>query len=329
METGMAPRRLRLGGKLMRRGTARDFVLLSVGAAILTLTVKFAAYLVTGSVGILSDAAESLVNLVAAIVALWAISVAARPPDDEHAYGHSKVEYFSSATEGALILLAAVIIAYQAIPRLLHPQPIEHVGLGLLFSVLGAAINGVVALVLLRAGRRLRSVTLEADGRHLLTDVWTTGGVVVGVLLVALTGWGIFDPIVALLVAANIIYTGVRLLGQSGYGLLDSALPQEEQRIIAATLDPFRAQGIDFHALRTRRSGARRFMSIHVLVPGIWSVQRGHDLCERIEAAIRAALPDTTVFTHLEPREDPAAFDDQGLDRATGQRTGQEADASH
>jgi cation diffusion facilitator family transporter len=296
--------------------SARRYVTLSIGAALLTMAIKFAAYLLTGSVGLLSDAAESLVNLAAALIAFWALSVAARPPDEEHAYGHTKVEYFSSGAEGALILLAAATIVYAAIPRLIHPQPIERPGLGLALAVVGAAINGGVGWVLLQAGRRLRSISLEADARHLFTDVLTTAAVVVAVFLVVVTGIQRLDPIIALLVAANIIWTGVRLLRQTGAGLLDPALPTADQELIASTLAPYREQGIEFHALRTRQSGARRFISLHVLVPGDWSVQRGHDLCEHIEADIRQALPDSTVFTHLEPREDPAAWADQELDRS-------------
>jgi cation diffusion facilitator family transporter len=300
--------------------SARSYVALSIGAALLTMAIKFAAYLLTGSVGLLSDAAESLVNLVAALIAFWALTVAARPPDEEHAYGHSKAEYFSSGAEGALILLAAATIIYAAILRLIHPQPIERPGLGLGLAVVGALINGAVGWVLLLAGRRLRSITLEADARHLFTDVWTTVAVVVAVFLVVVTGVQRLDPIIALLVAANIIWTGVRLLRETGLGLLDSALPADEQARITEALAPYREHGIAFHALRTRQSGVRRFISLHVLVPGDWSVQRGHDLCERIEDDIRQALPESTVFTHLEPREDPRAWADQGLDRSeTGQ----------
>jgi cation diffusion facilitator family transporter len=296
---------------------ARRYIILSIGAALLTMAIKFAAYLLTGSVGLLSDAAESLVNLAAALIAFWALTVAARPPDEEHAYGHSKVEYFSSGAEGALILLAAATIVYAAIPRLIHPQPIERPGLGLALAVGGAVINGGVGWILLQAGRRLRSISLEADARHLFTDVWTTVAVIVAVFLVVVTGVERLDPIIALLVAANIIWTGVRLLRQTGAGLLDPALPATEQALITSALEPYREQGIQFHALRTRQSGVRRFISLHVLVPGNWSVQRGHDLCERIEADIRQALPESTIFTHLEPREDPRAWADQELDRST------------
>lgn len=302
----------------MRFRSARSYITLSIGAAVLTMALKFVAFAVTGSVGLLSDALESVVNLVAALIAFWALTLAARPADDEHTYGHTKVEYFASGIEGGLIVLAAVSIAIAAVPRLIHPQPLEQVGLGLLVAVVAAAINGGVALVLGQAGKRLRSVALQADSRHLLTDVWTTAGVLIGVALVGITGWLILDPIIALLVAANIVWTGVKLVRESGLGLMDTALPEADQRIIADAQAPYRARGIQFHALRTRRSGSRRFVSMHVLVPGDWTVKQGHDLCEEIEMAIHAALPETTVFTHLEPREDPSAWQDTGLDREMG-----------
>jgi cation diffusion facilitator family transporter len=274
------------------------------------------AYLVTGSVGLFSDAAESLVNLVAALVGVWAITIAARPPDEEHAYGHFKAEYFASGVEGGFILLAAFSIAQAAWDRLTAPQPIEQVGLGLAVSALAAAINGGVALILLRASRRLRSITLRSNAYHLLTDVWTSVGVILAVLLVAWTGYLILDPVIAIVMALNIVWTGVRLLRDTGYGLLDSALPEADRQTIADVLAQYQPRGLAFHALRTRASGSRRFVSLHVLVPGHWTVRRGHDLCEEIELSIRGKLPDTTVFTHLEPMEDPAAWADQGLDRA-------------
>jgi cation diffusion facilitator family transporter len=229
----------------------RFYIVLSVAAALATMTLKFIGYFLTGSVGLFSDAAESVVNLVAALVALWAITLAARPEDEEHTFGHTKSEYFSSGVEGALILVTALIIVVEAIPRLLHPQPLEQVGLGLAFSVAGAVINGTLAWFMLRAGEQLRSIALQADARHLFADVWTTLGVLVGVVLVVLTGWLILDPIIALLVAVNIIWTGIRLLHQTGLGLLDTALPKEDLEYINTILDTYRAQGIVFHALRT------------------------------------------------------------------------------
>ncbi|MFL5625039.1 MAG: cation diffusion facilitator family transporter [Ktedonobacteraceae bacterium] len=299
----------------MHTDSRRFYMFLSIGAALVTMGVKFIGYFLTGSIGLFSDAAESVVNLAAALVGLWAITLAIRPPDEDHTYGHTKSEYFSSGVEGALILVAAIVIIVEAIPRLLHPQPLEQVGLGLAFSAAGAVINGVLAWFMLRAGKRLRSITLEADARHLFADVFTTAGVFVGVLLVSLTGWLILDPIIALLVALNIIWTGIRLLRQTGLGLLDTALPQEDVNQIQAVLETYRAQGIAFHALRTRQAGSRRFISFHVLVPGTWTVLKGHMICEEIELALRNALPETTVFTHLEPREDPSSFADQALDR--------------
>lgn len=295
--------------------SARRYALLSLGAAVATIILKLGAYWLTGSVSLLSDALESVVNLVAAAVAIWALTLASRPPDDEHAYGHSKAEYFSSGVESVLILIAAAGISITAGERLLHPRPIEQVGLGLAISVVAAAINGGVALVLLRASRRLGSIALRSDAEHLLTDVWTSGGVVIGVLLVALTGWLVLDPLIAILVAANIVWAGWRVLRATADGLLDAGWPAAEQAQIAAILAPYRAQGIAFHAIRTRVAGQRRFVSLHVLVPGSWSVQRGHTLCEAIEQQIRTHISHCTVFTHIEPLEDRVSWEDQQLDR--------------
>jgi cation diffusion facilitator family transporter len=293
----------------------RRYALLSVVAALLTIGLKFGAYLLTGSVGLFSDAAESVVNLIAAMMALWMLTIAARPPDDIHTYGHSKAEYFASGLEGMLIILAAASIAWAAWGRLFDPQPLERIDLGLMLSLVATLINGGVALVLRQAGRRLRSITLQADAQHLLTDVWTTVGVILGIVLVYFTGWLILDPLLALLVAGHIVWIGLRLLRDTGYGLLDSALPAEDRARILSVLSEHEDRGIVFHALRTRMAGPRRFVSMHVLVPGQWSVQQGHDLCEQIELAISAALPECHVITHLEPLEDPAAWRDQELDR--------------
>jgi cation diffusion facilitator family transporter len=283
---------------------------------VVTIGLKFGAYLVTGSVGLFSDAAESVVNPVAAVAALWALIFAARPPDEEHAFGHNKAEYFSSGLESALILIAAAGIGYTAWGRLIEPQPLQNVGVGLIITLVAAVLNGGVAMALLRAGRRLRSITLRADAQHLLTDVWTSLGVVAGVLTAQLTGWYVLDPLIALLVAANIVWTGVRLLNDTAHGLLDTALPPEEQETIRKVLTRYEEKGTKFHALRTRASGQRRFVSMHVLVPGKWTVQRGHDLSEKIEKDLAEALGgNTTFFIHLEPSEDPASFEDQSLDR--------------
>ncbi|PDW03577.1 cation diffusion facilitator family transporter [Candidatus Viridilinea mediisalina] len=298
------------------RASLTRFAWLAIVAAIVTIGLKFGAYLITGSVGLLSDALESLTNLVAAIVALIALTIAARPPDEDHAYGHGKAEYFASGVEGGLILLAAVSIIYTAADRLITPQPIEQVGLGLVIVVVASLINLVVARILLQAGREYQSVTLEADAQHLFTDVWTSVGVVVGVAAVALTGWERLDPIIAMVVAANIIWSGVRLIRNSALGLLDTALPTAELAQVEAILTSFQMrEGVQYHALRTRQAAARRFVSVHILVPGAWSVTRGHQLLEEIEAEVRSALPNTTMLTHLEPLEDPRSFEDQQLDR--------------
>jgi len=288
---------------------------LSLAAALATLGLKLLAWRLTGSVGLLSDALESLVNLGGALMALWMLHVAALPPDAGHAYGHSKAEYFSSGFEGLLIIGAALAIAAVALPRLLAPQPLQQAGIGILVSVIASGINLAVALVLLKAGRRHQSIALQADGQHLMSDVWTSAGVVVGVALVALTGWQRLDPLMALAVAAGVLWTGRHLLRESVAGLMDAALPPEELAGLQAVLDEFRAEGVDFHAVRTRRSAARRFASLHVLVPGGWTVREGHALLERLERRIRDRLAPITVMTHLEPIEDPASYEDQELDR--------------
>jgi cation diffusion facilitator family transporter len=291
------------------------FAWLSIAVAVLTIGLKGAAYWLTGSVGLLSDALESLVNLVAAIMALAMLWLAAQPADEEHAYGHSKAEYFSSGVEGALILLAAASIGWTAWGRLLDPQPIEQVGLGLAVSIAASILNFIVARILLGAGRRYHSITLEADARHLMADVWTSAGVLIGISAVVLTGWERLDPIIALVVAANIIWTGVQLVRRSALGLLDTALPEEELSAIRQVLDRYSQPPVQFHALRTRQAGVRRFVSMHVLVPGSWTVHQGHMLLEQIERDIRAALPPVTVFTHLESLDDPSSWQDTTLDR--------------
>ena len=296
-------------------GSTRRYAALSIVAAVLTIGLKLGAYLLTGSVGLFSDAAESVVNLVAAMAALWALLYAARPPDEDHAFGHDKAEYFSSGLESALILLAAGWIGVTAWDRFTDPQPLQNVGIGLSITLVATAINGGVALIILRAGRRLRSITLRADAQHLLTDVWTSLGVVLGIATVELTGWLVLDPLIGLVVAANILWTGVRLLRDTAQGLLDRVLPPEDQESIVEVLSRYENKGIRFHALRTRASGPRRFISMHVLVPGWWTVQRGHDLSEHIERDLAAVLPHSTFFIHIEPSEDPASFADQSLDR--------------
>ena len=299
----------------MQSPSLTRFAWLSIGAALATMALKTAAYYLTGSVGLLSDAMESLVNLAGALMALSMLTVAARPADEDHPYGHGKAEYFSAGVEGALILIAAASIAYAAVQRLLHPRPLEQLGLGLAVSVLASLVNLVVALILLKAAKAHRSATLRANAHHLMTDVWTSAGVLVGVGAVAVTGWQRLDPIVAIIVAANIVWTGSRILRDSVSGLMDAALPAAELEILKKLLDRYADEGVHYHALRTRQSGAQRFVSLHVLVPGDWSVQQGHDTLERMEAEIRRALPPVTVFTHLEPIGDPAAMNDLDLHR--------------
>lgn len=295
--------------------TTARYALISVAAALATIALKGGAYLLTGSIGLLSDALESLVNLAAALVALLALWVAARPADAEHTYGHTKAEYFSSGFEGVLIFLAAASIMYTALRRLLHPQAIEAPGIGLAISAAATAINFGTARVLFAAGRRNDSITLEADAQHLMTDVWTSVGVIVGVGAAVLTGWHRLDAIVAIAVALNVLRTGGKLLWRSMLGLLDTALPDDMVGTIRAILDAHSAEGVRYHALRTRQAGARRFIAFHILVPGGWTVQRGHDLLEAIEEQIRAAVPNSTIDTHLEPIEDPVSWEDTRLER--------------
>ena len=283
---------------------------LSIATSVLTIALKFGAYYATGSVGLLSDAIEAFVNIGAAMVAFAALTYAAAKPDREHNFGHEKAEYFSSGIEGALIFVAAAAIVWTAVPRLFDPQPIEQIGLGLVLSAAAALANAACAWVMLRAAREHRSITLEADARHLLTDVWTTVGVVVGVILVQVTGWLRIDPVVAIAVALQILWTGWHLIGRSFEGLMDRALPEAEIAKITSVLDTLRHQGCDFHALRTRQAGAHGFVDVHVLVPGKTTVQEGHDLVERLEREIIERLPHVEVLIHLEPIEDPRSWDD-------------------
>ncbi|WP_300454813.1 cation diffusion facilitator family transporter [Accumulibacter sp.] len=293
----------------------KPYAWLSIGAAFATIALKAAAWRMTGSVGLLSDAVESLVNLAGAVMALAMLSIAEQPEDEGHTFGHGKAEYFSSGFEGLLIFFAAVAIAVASVERLLYPRELEQLGLGLVVSIVASLINLAVGGILLRAGRRFRSITLEADAHHLLTDVWTSVGVVVGLLAVGFTGWLWLDPALALLVAGNIVWTGWRLLQRSARGLMDGSLPPEQHAELLVVLERYRLLGIGFHAVRTRESGARRFVSLHVLVPGDWTIARGHQLAEDIERDVRQALPHASVFTHLEPLEDPVSQDDIRLDR--------------
>jgi cation diffusion facilitator family transporter len=288
---------------------------LSIGAAVVTITMKATAYFLTGSVGLLSDALESMVNLAAAIVALFVLRLIAQPANDEFTFGFSKAEYFSSGFEGGMILLAAGGIIITAIPRLINPVPLEKLGIGLAISVAASLINLAVAQILMRAGRRYNSITLEADARHLMTDVWTTAGVLVGIALVWLTGWLILDPIIAILVAVNILFTGYRLLVRSGRGLLDISVPQEELSSVKSILDSFKSQGVSYHALRSRQAAARKFMVVHLLVPGDWTVRQGHVLAEQVETQVLENVKNANIVTHIEPIEDPLSMADANIER--------------
>ncbi|MFH0933599.1 MAG: cation diffusion facilitator family transporter [Pseudomonadota bacterium] len=296
----------------------RRYAWLSIAAAIATILLKGFAWWLTGSVGLLSDALESFVNLAGALMALAMLTLAAAPADDRHAYGHGKAEYFSSAFEGGLLWVAAFSIAWTAIDRFLHPHALEAVAVGLLVSAVASLINLFAAFELIKAGKAHNSITLEADAKHLMTDVWTSVGVIIGVGLVWLTGLLWLDPLIALLVAANIMWTGWQLLQRSAAGLMDEALPQEQIDAIETVLHKYRQQGLDFHALRTREAGRHAFISVHVLVPGKWTVQRGHDEVELIEADIRAVIPNSHLTTHLEPIEDPLSQVDAELERQEG-----------
>ncbi|MHC3002359.1 cation diffusion facilitator family transporter [Gordonia metallireducens] len=296
-----------------RRNLAR-FAVLSIVTAVVVFGLKLLAWWITGSVGLLSDALESIVNVVAAVGAFVALRVAAKPPDRGHNFGHTKAEYFSAVFEGVLIVVAAVIIVVTAIDRLINPRELEEVGLGLGISVGATVLNAAVGLILIRAGRKHRSLTLEADGKHLMTDVATTVGVLVGVFLVALTGWLPLDPLIAIAVAINIMVVGSRLVWRSGAGLMDSALPAEQRSAIDGVLDRHRADGIVFHDIRTREAGHERFLQLHMLVPGDWSVQRAHDLTEVVEDELHAAVPDLNITTHVEPVNDPRAYEEWRLE---------------
>ena len=299
----------------MVSSSLQRYAWLSIATALATILLKGVAWWLTGSVGLLSDALESFVNLAGALMALAMLSLAATPADENHAHGHGKAEYFSSAFEGFLILIAAISIGYAAVGRLINPQALEDVGVGLAVSVVASIINFGTARILLDVGRRNSSITLEADAHHLMTDVWTSVGVIGGVGLVWATGWLWLDPVIAILVAVNIVWTGWQLLQRSAAGLMDVSLPEETRLAIEAVLDRYRSEDLEFHALRTRQAGAGAFATIHVLVPGDWTVQKGHDYSERIEADLRAVVPRLHVTTHVEPKDDPVSLADAGLER--------------
>lgn len=301
---------------MQNRASLTKFAWLSIGAAITTIVLKTGAYFLTGSVGLLSDAIESLVNLAGAVMALIMLTIAARPADEGHVYGHSKAEYFASVTEGILILGAAIGIMTTAIQRLIDPRPLEQLGVGLAVSVAASLVNLIVSRILLNAGKQRHSISLEADAHHLMTDVWTSVGVIGGVAIGGFSGWTILDPIVAILVALNIVWTGFQLVRRSVSGLMDEALPENDQQTIREVMDRYRKKGVEFHALRTRQAAARRFMSVHVLVPGDTTVRDAHLIVEDFEKDIRKALGGVvTVFTHLEPVEDELSMEDMHLDR--------------
>jgi len=275
---------------------------LSIATAIATVLIKGYAAWLTNSVGLWSDALESTVNLAAALVALWALRLSAKPADHNHDFGHGKAEYVSAAVEGTLIFVAAAFIIYGAVLRLFNPVPLEQLGLGLMLSMVATLLNLGTGLLLIRAGKQYRSITLEADGKHLLTDVWTSVGVLVAIGLVALTGWHILDPLIAIAVGVNILLTGYGLVRRSVVGLLDAALPEDEVAMVSAVInevcdDP----RTEITELRTRESGRQRFVYVTLTVPGTWTVKRSHDVADAVEDAVSAALADTTTFVHIEP----------------------------
>ena len=292
------------------------YILFSVATSLVTMALKAGAWYLTGSVGLLSDALESGVNLAAALVALVTLSYAHSGEDDDHNFGHEKAEYFSSGIEGALIFVAAGAIIWSAVPRLMSPRPLEQVGLGLALSVVAAGANLACGWFLLKGAREHRSITLEADARHLITDVWTTAGVIVGVAVVHFTGWLVLDPLIAIAVALQILWTGGSLIYRSFHGLMDRAIPEEERAIVVGILEQLKPIGGHYHRLRTRAAGPKSFVDVHILVPGSMSVHDGHDLAHRLEQQIEAAVPHVEVLTHLEPLEDPRSWDDPAQDVA-------------
>lgn len=301
----------------MKSPSLKRFLYLSIAAALTTIGLKFAAYFETGSMGFFSDALESLVNLFAAIIALVLLHLSEKPADEEHEFGHGKAQYFSSALEGALILIAAFSIIYTSIPKILNPHPLENIGIGTFYSVVAALINLIVGIILTKKGKETKSLLLEADGRHLLSDVVTSVGVIVGIILVIVTGYYILDPIIAIAVALHIVYVGFKLIKRSTSVLMDAAMPKEELEKITEYLDSLKERNIEYHSLLTREAGYRKFITLHLLVPGKWTVQKGHDCAEAIEQHIEKMFNNinVTVTTHIEPIEDPISFNDIGIDR--------------
>jgi len=301
---------------MMKQESLKKFIYLSIAAAVVTILLKFYAFYLTGSMGFFSDALESFVNLFAAVVALIMLTISAKPADKEHEYGHSKAEYFSSAIEGALIVLAALSILLSAVPRLFDPKPLTNIDIGLVFSLAASLVNLTVSLVLIHNGKKKHSLVLEADGKHLMTDVWTSAGVIAGILVVRFTGIYIFDPIIAIVVAINIIYTGYQLISRSASGLMDASISEEAVKKITAYLDSLKAENIEYHSLMTRQAGQRMFISVHLLVPGWWTVKKGHDYADLIEQSIEDMFEEpVNVSTHIEPIDDPASMNDIGIYR--------------
>ena len=300
----------------MKQTPLSKFLYLSIAAGVATILLKFYAYHITGSMGFMSDALESFVNLFAAVFGLVMLNISQKPADEGHEFGHSKAEYFSSAMEGALILIAALSIIRSAIPRIIEPKPLENLNTGLLFSLLASVVNLVVGLTLIKNGKEKRSLLLEADGRHLMTDVWTSAGVIAGIVIVKFTGWLIIDPVIAILVALNIIYTGYKLIGRSASGLMDATIPEEDLRKIRVYLDSLQEKQIEYHSLMTRTAGQRKFISLHLLVPGEWTVKQGHDCADDVEETIIGLFDEpVTVSTHIEPVGDPSSMKDIGIVR--------------
>jgi cation diffusion facilitator family transporter len=300
----------------MTAKSLKKFMYLSIAAGIATILLKFAAYRVTGSIGFFSDALESIVNLLAASFGLVMLHVSEKPADEGHEFGHSKAEYFSSAIEGALILLAAFSIIWSAIPRLINPITLENINIGLLFSVGASLVNLTVGQILIRNGKKSKSLLVEADGKHLMTDVWTSAGVIIGIFMVKITGILILDPIIAILVALNIVYTGYRLISRSTNGLMDASISESEINQVKKYLDSLKEKNITYHSLMTRQAGQRKFISFHLLVPGAWTVQQGHENADMIEETIEDMFDEpVTVTSHIEPVEDPASLKDIGIDR--------------
>jgi cation diffusion facilitator family transporter len=295
---------------ILQKKSLASIMWFSIGASILTIIIKSAAYFTTGSVGFMSDAMESFVNLVAAIIAFISLTIAARPADKKHPFGHDKAEYFSSLTEGLLITLAAVGIAYTAINRIYHPQPLEELNIGMALSIFATLINLATARLLLYFARKHNSITIEADARHLMTDVWTTVGIIAGIILVKFTNWQILDPIMAILVAVSILYTGAKLIIRSTDGLMDEKLSEKDLKIIMEILENHKSKGLDYHALYTRQASSKRFITFHLLFPGDSTIQQAHEVTKLIENEIFEKIPNSNIFIHIEPLNDPDAYDD-------------------